>query len=181
MINELSPTDHSDDLDAHDQPSLPTPEGGDVPASADAPRYEEWVSVFESGTDFEADLVRDRLGEQDIPAVVFTQRDHVFNLNVGDMAQVHVMVPPEHEAAARAAVQEAPASDAELEEAAMAADPHAPDAYDASTEASLDSGMESIDLSIPDESGDYDDADAPSDDAPDADAAGARGVDPHVL
>jgi hypothetical protein len=107
------------------------------------------VSVFECGTDFEADLVRDRLDEAQIPAVVLTQRDHVFNVNVGDLSTVHVMVPPEHEEAARRVVGEAPASDEELEAAAMAADPAAPEAHDPSSEASLDSGMESIDLSIP--------------------------------
>ncbi len=179
MINDLSPTDFSDELDASNQPALPTPEGGDVPAQSDAPRYEGWVSVFESGTDFEADLVRDRLGEQDISAVVFTQRDHVFNLNVGDLALVHELVPPDPEAAARAVDAEAPATDAELEEAAMSADPYAPDAYDPSTEASLDSGMESLDFSIPAESGD--EGTANSDRADDDLRDEAGGVDPHVL
>jgi hypothetical protein len=115
----------------------------------DAPRYQGWVSVFECGTDFEADLVRDRLDEQEIPAVVLTQRDHVFHLNVGDLSTVHVMVPPEHEEAARRVVTEVPATDAELDQAAMSADPAAPEAHAPSAEASLDSGMESIDLSIP--------------------------------
>lgn len=174
MINEMSPTDHSDDLDRHDQPSVPTPEGGDVPARNDAPRYEGWVSVFESGTDFEGDLVRDRLGDEGISAVVYTQRDHVFNLNVGDLSPVHVMVPPEQEAAARRIVAETPATDAELEAAAMAADPHAPDAYDPSTEASLDSGMESFDFSIPAESGD------PVDDVPDDGYEGEEEGGPEV-
>ena len=120
---------------------------------SDSPTYEGWISVFTCGTDFEADLVRDRLGEADIPAVVFTQRDHAFNLNVGDMSPVHVMVPPEHEAAAREVVGQAPLSDAELEEAAMAADLYAPDAYDPRTEAALDSGIEDISFDVPDEDG----------------------------
>lgn len=139
-------------------------EPGGVPS--DPPAYEGWVSVFECGTDFEADLVRDRLDEQGIAAVVFTQRDHVFNLNLGDLASVHVMVKPEDEATARAAVAQTPASDAELEQAALEADPNAPDAYDAETEASLDSGMDSLNLSIPSESGDAgtSDADASSPD-----------------
>jgi hypothetical protein len=136
-MNEMNP------MDSYDRP----------PNAAGAPdesvRYQGWVSVFECGTDFEADLVRDRLDEQQIPAVVLTQRDHVFNVNVGDLSTVHVMVQPEHEEAARRVVGEAPASDAELEAAAMSADPSAPEAHDPSSEASLDSGMESIDLSIP--------------------------------
>lgn len=118
---------------------------------SDPTTYEGWTSVFSSGTDFEADLVRDRLDEAGIPAVVLTQRDHSFNLNVGDMSPVHVMVPPEREAAAREVVGAAPLTDAELEEAAMAADLYAPDAHDPRTEAALDSGIEGISLDVPDE------------------------------
>ena len=145
MISDLSPTDRPDDEENPD--AVPTSQGGDI-AREDSPRYQGWVSVFECGTDFEADLVRDRLDEQEVPAVVLTQRDHVFNVNIGDLSTVHVMVPPEHEAAARRIVAESPATDRELEDAAMAADPAAPEAHGPSAEASLDSGIESIDLSI---------------------------------
>lgn len=113
--------------------------------------YAGWISVFNSGTDFEADLVRDRLDESGIPAVVLTQRDHAFNLNVGDMSPVHVMVPPDHVNAARELIESAPLTDAELEEAAMSADLYAEDAHDPRTEAALDSGIEDISLDVPDE------------------------------
>ena len=120
---------------------------------SDSKTYEGWLAVYTASTDFEADLVRDRLGEADIPAVVLTQRDHSFSLNVGDMSPVHVMVPPAHEAAAREIINAAPLTDAELEEAALSADIDAPDAYDPRTEAALDSGMEDISFDVPD---DYD-------------------------
>ena len=113
--------------------------------------YEGWIAVFNTGTDYEADLVRDRLDDAEIPAVVLTQRDHAFNLNVGDLAPVRVMVPPEHAEEAAKLLEAEPPSDKELEDAAMAADTDAPDAYDDRTEAALDSGIESIDLSVPDE------------------------------
>ena len=58
-------------------------------------KYQNWVTIFTSGTDYEADLVRDRLDDRGIPAVVLTQRDHAFNLTVGDLAAVRVMVPPD--------------------------------------------------------------------------------------
>ncbi len=58
--------------------------------------YEGWVVVFESGTDYEADLVRGRLDDAGLPAIVLTQRDHAFNLTIGDLAQVRVLVQPEH-------------------------------------------------------------------------------------
>ena len=118
--------------------------------------YEGWVSVFECSTDFEADLVRDRLDEEDIPAVVLTQRDHSFNLNVGDLSPVHVMVKPEDEARGRALLDEAPISDADLERAAMEADVMAPDAHDPISEARLDSGIDEISLDVPDDDDDED-------------------------
>ena len=112
--------------------------------------YEGWVSVFECSTDFEADLVRDRLDEADVAAVVLTQRDHSFNLNVGDLAPVHVMVKPEQEAEARSVIDTS-FTDEELEEAAMSADVMAPDAHDPTSEARLDSGIDEISLDVPDD------------------------------
>jgi len=123
---------------------------------ADAPRqdprtYQDWVSVFETGTDFEADIVRDRLDDNGIAAVVLTQRDHAFNLNVGDLSAVYVMVRPEDSDEARSILAEAPLTDEELESAAMSADPQAPDAHNAPNEAMLDSGLDALRLSPPDE------------------------------
>ncbi len=114
---------------------------------------EGWVPVFAATTDYEADIVRDRLGAEGIPAAVHSQRDHVFNLTTGDMARVRVMVPPEHAEAARALAEAPPISAADLEAQAMGADASAPDAYVASFEASLDSGADSISFDVPDDSG----------------------------
>lgn len=130
------------------EPSGP-PEHDDD-ASRSARTTEGWISVFECSTDFEADLVRDRLDEEGIAAVVFTQRDHSFNLNVGDLAAVHVMCKPEDEAAARESLAQPALSDSELEAAAMAADVMAPDAHSPEDEALLDSGIEEISLGVPD-------------------------------
>lgn len=111
-------------------------------------KYEEWVSIFRSGTDYEGDLVRDRLDDSGIPAVVLTQRDHAFNLNVGDLASVHVMVPPDR---AEEAVEllEQRLDDEELEEAALGADPDAPPANTPEEDSKLDSGHEKMDLGPP--------------------------------
>lgn len=113
--------------------------------------YEDWVVVHRTGTDYEADMVRDRLDDAGIPAVVFTQRDHAFNLTVGDLAAVNVMVPPDQLERARALLESEPLSDAELDDAALSADPEAAPAHDPRNEAALDSGIESINLSIPPE------------------------------
>lgn len=127
---------------------------------SDDPRtYAGWVSAFEASTDFEADLVRDRLGEADIDAVVLTQRDHSFNLNVGDLSPVHVMVRPEDHGRAREVLDQAPVSDADLEAAAMAADVMAPDAYTPDAEAMLDSGLDALTLGVPDEIANADERD----------------------
>jgi hypothetical protein len=116
------------------------------------PTYEGWVSIFRSGTDYEADLVRDRLDDAGIPAVVLTQRDHAFNLTLVDgFARVHVMVPKNQVEAAHHILESEPVSDEELEAAALAADPDAPAAHTPTEEAMLDSGIEKINLSVPDE------------------------------
>ena len=114
-------------------------------------KYESWAVVFRSGTDYEADLVRDRLDDAGIPAVVLTQRDHAFNLNVGDLAAVNVLVPPQYVDAAAELIDSVPPTDAELNEAAMGSDPSSPPAHDETEEAMLDSGMEEIRLTAPEE------------------------------
>ncbi|MEX0599515.1 MAG: hypothetical protein WD021_02105 [Rhodothermales bacterium] len=116
--------------------------------------FEEWFIVFQSGTDYEADLVRDRLDDSGVDAVVLTQRDHAFNLNVGDLSDVSVLVPPDQVEKAMEVLHSEPFSDEELNAAAMAANPKAPPAHDARSEAMLDSGAESIDISSPEEEDD---------------------------
>lgn len=119
--------------------------------------HEDWVSVFRSSTDYEADLVRDRLDDSGIPAVVLTQRDHAFNLTVGDLASVHVMVPPEQADRAVSLLEEH-LSEEELEEAALGADPEAPPANTPEEDSKLDSGHEHMDLSPPDEEDEEEDS-----------------------
>lgn len=111
---------------------------------SDPKRFEDWVVIYSSGTDYEADIVRDRLDDAGIPAVVLTQRDHAFNLNVGDLAPVSVLVPPGKAEEATALLESKPFSDEELDEAALSADPAAPPAHDRHREAALDSGFEEI-------------------------------------
>ena len=113
--------------------------------------YEDWVVVFKSGTDYEADIVRDRLDDSGVTAVVLTQRDHAFNLNVGDLAPVNVLVPPKDVQRAREILDSPPLSDRELDQAAMTANPGAPSAHTDAEEAMLDSGMEEINFTPPED------------------------------
>ncbi len=114
-------------------------------------RYQDWIVVFRSGTDYEADIVRDRLDDAGVSAVVLTQRDHAFNLNVGDLSPVNVLVPPEQAERAASILESAKFTDEELSRAAMSADADAPSAHDRSRESMLDSGAEEINLSAPEE------------------------------
>ena len=111
---------------------------------------EGWVTIFSSGTDYEADLVRDRLDDSGVDAVVLTRRDHAFNLNIGELANVAVLVPIEQVEDARRVLASS-VSDTELERAALDADPDAPAKHNRDEEAMLDSGIDRLRLSSPDE------------------------------
>jgi len=113
--------------------------------------YEGWVLAFRTNVTYEADLVRDRLADAGLPAVIMNKRDTSVMLNFGDNARINVMVPPDRLDEATAVLATAPLSDAELEAAALAAarasdvvDPDAP-------EAMADTGNESIHLTPPDD------------------------------
>ena len=114
------------------------------------PTREGWESVFRSTTDYEADMVRDRLDSAGIPAAVFSQRDHAFNVNVGNLAKVYVLVPSEYKAAAEELLHQAPLTDEELEAAAEQSNEPSGE-EDAGMEQLLDSGIEHIRLSAPEE------------------------------
>ena len=85
---------------------------------------EDWVVVHECGTDYEGELVRDRLDDSGIPAVIRSKRDHAFFLNVGTLSNVFVLVPREYEDDAKELLIDSPVSPADLADAAMRAEPH---------------------------------------------------------
>lgn len=109
----------------------------------------QWTPVFSTGTDYEADLVRDRLDSAGFEAVIMSKRDRSFGVNVGDLAAVAVLVPADQLAEAKEVLATV-VSDSELEAEAMSADPDAPDAHDRENEALLDTGLDHIRLSPPD-------------------------------
>ena len=71
--------------------------------------------MFSSGTDYESELVKHRLTDADIPAVLLSQRDHAWNLSHGYLAKVQVLVPDTFRDAAEALLREPPLSLKELE------------------------------------------------------------------
>ena len=86
-----------------------------------------WVEVFQTGIDYEADLVRDRLDDSGIEAVIMTKKDRSFSLTHGSMSRIHVMVPAARESEAAAILHAAPLSDEELTQAALSRDPEQAD------------------------------------------------------
>lgn len=88
---------------------------------------ETWTAVLTSETEYEAELVRNRLDDAGIEAVVLTQHDRSFNITLGKEASIRVMVPLEREAEARALLAAEPLTDDELTRAALASYPPDPD------------------------------------------------------
>lgn len=121
------------------------------------PTREGWVSVFRSTTDYEADMVRDRLDSAGVPAAVFSQRDHALNLTVGELARVYVLVPAEYRSRAEEILSEQPLTDEELEAAADSSDEPSGET-DAGREQLLDSGIERLHFLAPEEPPDEDTA-----------------------
>ena len=56
-------------------------------------KHPGWSVIFISGTDYEAELVKHRLIDAGIPAVLLSQRDHSWNLMHSHLSVVHVLVP----------------------------------------------------------------------------------------
>ena len=86
-------------------------------------KFDGWISIFESGIDYEAEMVRDRLVDSGISAVLMTKKDRAFGLSVGSMSRIYVLVVPDEEQKARALIQDYSFSAEELTEAALAANP----------------------------------------------------------
>ncbi len=78
-------------------------------------RYHGWRIVFSSGTDYESELVRNRLADADIPVVLLSQRDHAWNLCHGYLAKVRVLVPEAYREEAEALLSAPPVTVEELE------------------------------------------------------------------
>ncbi len=72
-------------------------------AHQEVPIVDGWAEVFNTGDDIEADLIRDNLLAEGLDAQVLSQKDHFsFTVDIGDLAQVRVLVPAfEYEEAMR--------------------------------------------------------------------------------
>lgn len=67
---------------------------------------ENWVCVMERGTEYEVEMAKNYLADQDIPSNILSKRDSSISVNVGEMALVYLYVPQEYEDDAKAALAE---------------------------------------------------------------------------
>jgi hypothetical protein len=74
---------------------------------------ENWECVYETGTPYEAEMVKNSLQNMEIPCQILSKRDSPFNVNIGDLALIFVYVPIEFAEQAREMIEnfEAPESD----------------------------------------------------------------------
>ncbi|MEX0823604.1 MAG: DUF2007 domain-containing protein [Balneolaceae bacterium] len=67
---------------------------------------ENWVCVFERGTEYEVEMVKNYLSNLKIPSNILSKRDSAYSLNIGEMSMVYLYVPDEFEKKARKAIEE---------------------------------------------------------------------------
>lgn len=67
---------------------------------------ENWACVMERGTEYEVEMAKNYLSDQDIPSNILSKRDSSISVNVGEMALVYLYVPQEYEEEAKAALAE---------------------------------------------------------------------------
>jgi hypothetical protein len=52
-----------------------------------------WARVYETGHDWEAELIKQELENNNIPAVVDNHKDHTRQFTVGHMSSIYILVP----------------------------------------------------------------------------------------
>lgn len=67
--------------------------------------FDNWVCVFERGTEYEVAMARNWLANLKIPSNILSKRDSSYSLNIGDTSMVYLYVPMEFELRARKALR----------------------------------------------------------------------------
>ncbi|MEX1010682.1 MAG: hypothetical protein WDZ29_01340 [Balneolaceae bacterium] len=76
-------------------------DGPERPKSID-----NWVCVYERGTEYEVAMAKNYLANLRIPSNILSKRDSSYSLNFGEMSMVYLYVPQEYEKQARTALEE---------------------------------------------------------------------------
>lgn len=70
------------------------------------PVIEGWAQVYTTGSEFEARLVSENLRAEGIDSQIFSQRDHMFTVELGDLSLVRLLVPAWHYDTARTVIRQ---------------------------------------------------------------------------
>ena len=73
----------------------------------------DWVTVYTTGTEYEAEMIAANLESAGIPARVYVQSDQMFVATFGDLAVTKVMVPVESADEAKAFIASFPMEESE--------------------------------------------------------------------
>lgn len=65
-----------------------------------------WVCVYETGTEYDAEMVKSYFADQDIHSQILSKRDSAYNLNVGLTSMVYLYVPSDLETKALKALDD---------------------------------------------------------------------------
>ena len=84
-------------------------------------KNEQWTPALETGVEFEAEVVADRLKDAGIPAVVMNRREKSIGIAFSDQKLIQVLVQPERLDEAKEILNQQPITDEELEQAALSA------------------------------------------------------------
>jgi hypothetical protein len=65
-----------------------------------------WVCVYETGTEYDAEMVKNYFADQEIESQILSKRDSSYNLNIGQMSMVYLYVPASLEKKAQKALDD---------------------------------------------------------------------------
>lgn len=71
-----------------------------------ASNIKDWTCVFETGQNFEAEMMHNFLTDRDIRAEILSKKDRAYSVNHSQLSMVYVYVPDEQAEAARNAIKE---------------------------------------------------------------------------
>jgi hypothetical protein len=67
---------------------------------------ENWECVYETGTNYDAEMVKNYFADQGVDSQILSKRDSAYNMNVGQMSMVYVYVPKDQVKAAEKALDD---------------------------------------------------------------------------
>lgn len=76
----------------------------------------DWVCIYETNTEYDANLAKNYLESREIDAYIISKRDSAFSLNVGEMALIYLYVTKDQETEAREAMHEWQSGESDLDD-----------------------------------------------------------------